>query len=207
MFSGIVECVGEILDAVPREGVVRISISPSIKMSGAPMKIGESVSVNGVCLTLEKETIPWVFALGKETLEVTGWNPRILVGKKVNLERALAFGERVNGHLVSGHVETMGTVSEVKDVGENRALTIIFPDKFGQLVWPKGWIAINGVSLTINQVAKNSLSVGLIPETLKRTNLAYLKPGDLVCLEFDSFAKGLMHWLDSGGDSIAQHYR
>jgi len=133
-----------------------------------------------------------VFALGAETLHVTGWNIRNLLNKSVNLERSLPLGGRVHGHLVTGHVEGLGEVVGFKKKGENAFLKVAFPSRLTLYFWKKGSVAIDGISLTINQVEGQAFEVCLIPETLKRTNLGELLEGSQVNLEVDSFARGIV---------------
>lgn len=158
------------------------------------LKPGDSIAINGVCLTLEShDDQNLTFALAPETLKVTGWQPK--PQDVVNLERSLKFGDRVHGHIVAGHVDAIGKVIGIqKDTDETYALTIDAPKDFLPFVWRKGSVAVHGVSLTINDVIGNKFKVGLIPETLKRTNLKNLKIGDTVHLEADAMARALYHW-------------
>ncbi|MCB0365074.1 MAG: riboflavin synthase [Bdellovibrionaceae bacterium] len=191
MFSGIVETQSPILSARPRPGVVEIHIKRPSDFND--LSIGESICVDGVCLTIESfDQEKMVFALAAETLQVTGWSLAELPSKTVNLERSLAFGARVHGHLVTGHVEGLGRVMRFSQDGEIAFLKIGFPEQLAPYFWRKGSVAINGVSLTINRVEGNSLEVCLIPETLKRTNLGGLSSQGTVNLEVDPFARGVV---------------
>ncbi|MCC7405885.1 MAG: riboflavin synthase [Bdellovibrionales bacterium] len=191
MFSGIVETQSVITSAKPRDGVVEIHIKrPSIFND---LATGESICVDGVCLTIESfDAEKMVFALAAETLQVTGWRWENLPSKSVNLERSLAMGARVHGHLVTGHVEGLGEVLECVHQGEMAHLRVSFPPELTPFFWRKGSVAINGVSLTINRVEATALEVCLIPETLKRTNLGALRVGSKVNLEIDPLARGLV---------------
>jgi riboflavin synthase len=198
MFSGIIECSAKIREVIPSSdgSVIRIQVEkPQIYTD---LHIGDSIACDGVCLTIETfDDEAMVFAIGHETMSLLGWKAETLLGRTLNLERSLRLGDRIHGHLVSGHVEALGRVQQGTHVGENLILRISVPESLRPYVWLKGSITIQGVSLTINQIDLECLSVCLIPETLKRTNLASLKVGDAVNLEPDYFAKGLMHYLST----------
>lgn len=195
MFSGIIEAKATITDVSERSGVLQIRVERPATFDD--IKNGDSISTNGVCLTVEDFSADWLqFAIGFETLKVTGWNPQTLQQASVNLERSLRFGDRLHGHMVSGHVEETGKVVESFYQGENLLLTVSFPEALAPFIWKKGSIAIQGVSLTVNEVTNNTLSVCLIPETLTITNLKNLKSGDTVNLEADYFAKALYHFSE-----------
>ena len=125
-------------------------------------------------------------------MNVTGWNPK--AGDVVNLERSLRFGDRVHGHFVNGHVDDVGVVTAIEDRVETRDLWIETTPEFAPFLWKKGSVGVHGVSLTINLVDESRFQVGLIPETLKRTNLARLRVGDRVHLEADAMARAWFHW-------------
>ncbi len=196
MFSGIVETTSRISQVNEREQVLEIQVErpPAFK----DLSIGDSIAVDGVCLTLEKfDAKTLTFALAAETLQVTGWNASSVIDRVVNLERSLRLSDRIHGHLVTGHVDMLGIVESAEAQGEGLKLTIGFPKKFAPYIWSKGSIAINGVSLTLNQTAAQEFQVGLIPETLKRTNLGRLKKGASVNLEIDNMARGLVHFAQA----------
>lgn len=200
MFSGIVEARARLIQCTPRDKVVEIQLERPPAFND--LQIGDSISVDGVCLTVDTLAADrMAFVLAAETLQVTGWNPQSLAEREMNLERSLRWGDRVHGHWVTGHVDALGTVVEIHRAGENLALQIGFPEELKRYVWRKGSIAINGVSLTINNVDEKSFSVGLIPETLRRTNLSQLQPGAKVNLEIDNMARGLVHNLRLGKES------
>lgn len=196
MFSGIVETTALVTNSTSRESVLEITLARPKDFTD--LHIGDSIACNGVCLTLEAfDANSLKFALGPETLKVTGWNSESVVGRAVNLERSLRLGDRIHGHLVTGHVDATSNVVQAERQGETLTLAIAIPAKLKNLIWPKGSIAINGVSLTINTVTASAFSVGLIPETLKRTNLSDLKVGSQINLEADNMARGLIHWVES----------
>ncbi len=192
MFSGIIENTGLVLAAQQTSDLVRIQVQrpPSFD----DLKLGDSIACDGVCLTLEKDQEGQMqFALGLETLKITRWDLSKLEGRILNLERSLRFNDRIHGHLVSGHVDGIGHIQEAHSSSEGLFLKIEVPADLKKYFWPKGSIAINGVSLTLNGVNDQFVDVYLIPETLKRTNLKNLKTGDVVNLEVDWMARGLIH--------------
>lgn len=205
MFSGIVESVQPILSVQKGQGpLIRTRIQKPLEFND--LKLGDSIATDGVCLTVEQfddKTI--TFALAAETLRVLKWspeNPEQLVGRKVNLERSLRFGDRIHGHLVTGHVDSLGLVKKSEGLGENWFLDVEVAESITPFIWKKGSITLNGVSLTVNEVAATAgrgavVSVGLIPETLKRTNLGLLKVGDHLNVEPDYMAKALNRMFEA----------
>jgi riboflavin synthase len=200
MFSGIVEVQAKIKEVQKDQNLLRITVEKPSSFND--LSIGDSIATDGICLTVERfdeQTVQ--FALGAETLQVTGWTVDSLKEKAVNLERSLRFGDRVHGHIVSGHVDAVGTVKFVKDLGGSTRVDIEFPLALSRFVWPKGSWAVNGVSLTINSVEGNYVSHVLIPETLKRTNLGAVKLGEKVNLEVDMFARGIVRAAELGAEA------
>lgn len=194
MFSGIVEKLSQIKEV--SDGNESVTIQVERPSSFTDIKVGDSIAHNGVCLTVESfNDSTMQFTLGLETLKVTGWSREDLLGRPINIERSLKFGDRVHGHIVLGHVDFMATVNTVEKLGDNMILTIELPSDYRAYIWPKGSVAVNGVSLTINKVSESTFCVGLIPETLKITNLSLLKAGDLVTVEIDNNARGLIHYF------------
>lgn len=191
MFTGIVETTAEVLAQEPRGDVVILTLRRPQDFND--LKTGDSIATNGVCLTLESYTPDTLnFALGRETLDITKWDSTLKPGTYVNLERSLRFGDRVHGHLVSGHIESVGEVVEIVEVEEGRGFKIRLPQSLLPYVWSKGSVALNGVSLTINDVIENEIGVWLIPETLKRTNLGAIKLGESILVETDYLARSLL---------------
>lgn len=194
MFSGIVEFTSRVLEATSRGAVVQLIVEKPSEFND--LSTGDSIATDGICLTLEEQTSTTMrFALGPETLKVTGWDTAGVLNRVVNLERSLRMGDRIHGHLVTGHVDSQGTIVDIERQEGSQVMKIAFPDTIRPFIWPKGSITVNGVSLTINQVTTQNFSVGLIPETLKRTNLGLLSKGQSVNLEVDNNARGLVHWL------------
>lgn len=196
MFSGIVEGQGRVLDVIVDRELLRISVERPVDFTD--LKPGDSVATNGVCLTVEScDERQMVFALGAETLRVTGWSAPSLKEMALNLERSLRFGDRIHGHMVSGHVDGTGEIIEALDQGGSTLLVVRAPETLIPYVWKKGSWAVNGVSLTVNDISGDRVSMCLIPETLKRTNLRSLRRGARVNLEIDMMARGLIHYLES----------
>jgi riboflavin synthase len=198
MFSGIIESQGRVLSARKAFGGIQIQIEKPIEFSD--LKAGDSIATSGVCLTLEtQDASSMTFTLGAETLQVTEWEAATLQGSSVNLERSLKFGDRVHGHMVSGHVDALGEVVETQDLQGSLILRIRVPKEYERFIWKKGSWAVNGVSLTVNEVKAGIAEVCLIPETLKRTNLSALKAGSKVNIEVDQMARALMQALQASG--------
>ena len=187
MFTGIIEHLGTVAALTPIEGGARLELEP-IDL-GSPLRRGESLAVNGVCLTsLPNDRGVFVADLSNETLAVTSLG-RLEKRTRVNLERALALGALLGGHIVQGHVDAVGQLVDVKREGEFAVFRWSFPREFGDFIISKGSIAVDGVSLTVVEPDATSFAAALIPETLLRTNLGTSRVGDPVNLEFDMMAK------------------
>lgn len=200
MFSGIVEAVSKVLDCKKTGNNLRIVVErPQIFND---IKGGDSISTNGVCLTVETFTeSEMTFSLGEETLNVTGWTESFLREVPLNLERSLRLGDRMHGHWVSGHVDTVGTITK-KENGESWFVDVSIPELDTRYVWHKGCVAINGVSLTINAVNNNTLSFCLIPETIERTNFKNLNLNSKVNIEYDYWAKAFVNYQKARENQI-----
>lgn len=188
MFTGIIEAVGRV-DAVkpkPAGGAVRIDVDTGT-LDLADVKIGDSIAVNGVCLTVvEVEKAHLEFDVSLETLKCT---VGFVAGASVNLEKSLRLADRLGGHLVSGHVDGIGRVVRFDAIGEDRLLEIEAPGELARYIARKGSIAVNGVSLTVNAVDDARFSINLIPHTLAVTNLHALDGAGQVNLEVDLLAR------------------
>lgn len=194
MFSGIIEATAPILSVDLRGDLLTISVQRPADFDD--VKLGDSISTNGVCLTVEKFSPTQLqFTLGAETLKITGWQKENLVGQELNLERSLRFGDRMHGHFVSGHVDATTEVLSVQR-GESWNVRLSKQTLNSKMLWSKGSVALQGVSLTINEVTEKYFSVCLIPETLLRTNLKNLNPGDLINVEYDTWAKAFVHFQE-----------
>jgi riboflavin synthase len=161
----------------------------------ARLEIGESLAINGVCLSLtRKEKNLLCFDLSKETLSRTNLGS-LRRGERLNLELSLTLSSPLSGHLVTGHIDSTGKVTALQKKGLGIRLTIAFPSDLSPYIIPKGSVAINGVSLTIAKCHSSSLEVEIIPITLKKSNLNLLKPGHTVNIECDIIGKYVYNWL------------
>lgn len=187
MFSGIIAAVGMITHAQDREGGLRLKVTAG-SLGLDDVEIGDSIAVNGVCLTVvKKEGDIFVVDVSRETLNCTvGLEQQ---GGRVNLEKALRLSDRLGGHMVSGHVDGVGEVVVFDDIGESWKLVVRAPWALAKYIATKGSITINGVSLTVNHVAAAEFGVNLIPHTLNVTMLNQLKAGAKVNLEIDLIAR------------------
>ena len=195
MFSGIVESVQPILSSEKLQNAYRIEVQKPQEFDD--IKLGDSIACDGVCLTVESFNSDKItFALAAETIRVLQWAPDSWLGRLLNLERSLRFGDRIHGHLVTGHVDSLGEVQSAKIEGESFFLDVKVADSILPYVWKKGSITLNGVSLTVNELQQNTVSVCLIPETLKRTNLGSLKSKDKINVEPDYLARAIQRSLE-----------
>ena len=188
MFTGLVEDVGRIARQTRRSDAMIFGIAPN-HLPCAELGLGDSVAINGVCLTVtEIHAEQFTVLAGAETLRKTTLGER-RIGDRVNLERALRLGDRLGGHMVSGHVDGVGEVTAKRDQGANIVISIRPPTDLMRYVISKGSIAIDGISLTVNTVDERELSVALIPHTVEMTTLADRSPGSKVNLEVDLIGK------------------
>jgi len=190
MFSGIVEELGEVKSISKRGNISLLEIKADKTLEDTA--IGGSISVNGTCLTLiKKERDSFIFEVMPETLKIT--NLGSLSGsEKVNLERSLKIGDRLDGHFVTGHIDCLGIIRKKNYINGNLCFEIAVPAKFIGYILAKGSIAIDGISLTIVDKRSATFSVYIIPHTLKNTTLGFKGPSDKVNIEFDILAKKLM---------------
>ena len=187
MFSGIIADVGLITRAEDRDGGLRLSVATEV-LGMDDVQIGDSIAVNGVCLTVVKlDGHVFTVDVSRESLNCTVGLER--QGGHVNLEKALRLSDRLGGHLVSGHVDGVGEVVAFNDIGESWRLVVRAPHALAKYIATKGSITINGVSLTVNHVAGAEFDVNLIPHTLDVTTLNELKTGTKVNLEIDLIAR------------------
>jgi len=186
MFTGIITAVGSITTSEPTSGGVRVRVAaPDLGLADG--QVGESISVNGVCLTAIVITASGFDAdVSRETLRCSAG---FEAGMRVNLERALRLSDRLGGHLVSGHVDGVGVVVSIEPAGDNRVFWFKAPSDVARYIAVKGSIAINGVSLTVNEVKDMQFSINIIPHTLAATNLGALTAGAGVNLEADTVAR------------------
>ncbi len=188
MFTGIITDIGELVSFDKGHMRVRSSYDP------ATIDIGAAIAHDGCCLTVTDlepmSTGGCIYGvdIGPETLDVTtlgSW----AVGKRINLERALGLGAELGGHMMTGHVDGLGTLSERGPDGDAERFTIAIPRKLARFIAAKGCVALNGTSLTVNEVSDTSFGICLIPHTLQVTNWNELKAGDKINLEIDLLAR------------------
>ncbi|MBI3990527.1 MAG: riboflavin synthase [Candidatus Omnitrophica bacterium] len=197
MFTGIIEEVGEITGISGTEKLRRFNIA--CKTVLADMKIGDSIAVDGVCLTvvhLDKKALE--VEVMKETLDKTTFG-RTVSGMKVNLERALSAQGRLSGHFVTGHIDGMGRILNKSSKKGEVEMSIGFPEEIAPYLIPKGSVAVDGISLTIGRLEKNSFTVYLIPHTLNVTTLGEKSINGSVNLEGDILGKYIHRYLTSQG--------
>ncbi len=192
MFTGIIKAVSPVAQVTEHKGELKIQIQHPQQKDFTSLKIGDSVAVDGVCLTLEHISSEGMgFHLGHETLQVTNWSADVLKNKLMNLEPSLKVGDSIGGHFMSGHVDGLAKViHREKQSGGSVLMSLKLPIKDNILLHKKAFIALNGVSLTINKVNQtgsdpSDISICLVPETLKRTNLHLQKTDDYLTFELD----------------------
>lgn len=187
MFTGLIEEIGVIRKRAPSTGGLRLEVEAH-KVTD-DLKVGDSVSVNGVCQTIEKVSEShFSFFSIPETIARTNLGS-LSLGDRVNLERPVKLGESLGGHLVSGHIDCVGRIVKRKEMEAHTLLEVSYPTEFDRYVVPKGSMALEGISLTVLETGSGRFSVAIIPHTLKNTNLGGKKTGDEVNLEFDQIAK------------------
>jgi riboflavin synthase len=200
MFTGIVTDIGEVLEVEPRgEGLRQLTIACSYDPD--TIDIGASIACSGACLTVvgrgRQGNRAW-FAVdaAAETLRLTtagAWQR----GTRLNLERALRMGDELGGHLISGHVDGLAELTEREDLTDMARLAFRVPAGLARFIASKGSVALDGVSLTVNEVTADTFSVLIIPHTLKATTLGAIRPGYSVNLEIDVMARYAARLLDS----------
>ena len=186
MFTGIIQAVGEITPLQTSSGDIKIDINAE-QLDLSDVKIGDSIAINGVCLTVTNLSETHFKAdVSKETLNVTtGLDQK----GQVNLEKALRLDDRLGGHLVSGHVDGVGQVVRFDPVNDCWLLAIQLPHAISKYIARKGSICVNGVSLTVNTIEKDVFTINIIPHTLEKTILGTLQVGSQVNLEIDQIAR------------------
>ncbi|WP_282094609.1 riboflavin synthase [Epibacterium ulvae] len=196
MFTGIITDVGVITE-LEQQGDLRARIKTAYDTRGIDM--GASIASDGVCLTVVDLGPDWYdVQISAETLSKTnlghdGWQ----VGKRVNLERALKVGDELGGHIVSGHVDGVATVVEIRDEGDSTRVTLEAPEELARFIAPKGSVALNGTSLTVNEVEGQKFGINFIPHTKDVTTWGDVSVGDPVNLEIDTLARYVARLQDT----------
>ena len=193
MFSGIIKCIGKV-EAVHEEGsTLLLTISSSLSDS---LRIDQSVAHDGVCLTIVQvdKGIHQVEVVNETILKSTLGN--VSEGQLINLEKSISPTTLLDGHLVQGHVDTTLVCKKIVDLNGSWKFTFNLPDEFASLIIPQGSVCINGVSLTISDLTKDTFSVSIIPYTYENTNFKQLREGDQVNVEFDLIGKYIIRQLE-----------
>lgn len=194
MFTGLVQETGEVTDIREAGEGKRITVEVEDFFKGD--EVGDSINISGACLTIEaSERDSAEFFLAEETLEKT-WFSELEEGDHVNLEKALKAEDRMGGHVVQGHVEAYVEVRGVEELEEGWNMTFSMPEGLENYIVSKGFIAVEGISLTLTEVTDEKFSVTIIPETLEETNLSEKKEGDLVNIETDIMARYAEKMID-----------
>ena len=189
MFTGIIQTIGKISKIESNDSNSYIVFEVE-KFILDDIRIGDSISVNGVCLSVIKKTDTFGVDVSNETMRLTTFSV-LKVNNNVNLEKAMILSDRINGHFVSGHIDGTGIIKEKKREGRSTFFLIEFPQDLKKFVSKKGSISIDGVSLTINITQGNSFGINIIPHTLSETIMSEYKEGDKVNIEVDLIARYL----------------
>lgn len=196
MFTGIITDKG-VVRKIENKGLLKIDIQTSYPIS--EIAIGSSIACDGVCLSaVDLQDDRFTVEVSTETQKCTNisnWK----LGTSVNLERSLKVGDEIGGHFVSGHVDAITTIKDIKADAGSLQLLVVIPPLLRGFIAPKGSVTINGVSLTVNQVLESVFQVNLIPITQQKTNLGSLKIGSIVNIEIDMLARYLAAYLKEYG--------
>ena len=195
MFTGIIEGLGFISGVRPSGQGSRFTVEAGFELAGT--KIGDSIAVNGACLTVVALSGKRFEAdVSPETLEKTTFG-QVKIGERVNLERALLLSSRIDGHLVSGHVDATGVIARRETAGNATLVTVEVPAAAARYIIPKGSVAVDGISLTVNQCHEHAFDVSIIPHTGLVTTIGFKKQGERVNIETDMIGKYVERFLRS----------
>jgi riboflavin synthase len=198
MFTGLIEDVGNVVRLERAGAGARLVASCALPFDG--IRIGDSVAVNGACLTVVEKTAGNIsFDVSPETVARTTLG-KLRPGDNVNLERALCLGDRLGGHLVSGHVDCIAVMCASREESANRIISFRLPGTYSRYLIEKGSVAIDGISLTVNEVRGDVFSVNIIPHTAHETTLHLRRPGDEVNIETDLIGKYVERLLGPAGE-------
>lgn len=195
MFTGIIECTGKIVSLRKKGASAEISVT--FPITGEPLKMGESIAVDGVCLTVKSFSSGGFLAdISSETLSLTTI-ARKKAGENVNIERAMSYGGRIGGHFVTGHVDGTGIIKSKKTGAEGGVIVVNAPRNIAKDIIKKGSVAVDGISLTVAEAGEDFFSVALIPHTIENTVLRQKNEGDEVNLETDMLGKYVRRTVES----------
>jgi riboflavin synthase len=202
MFTGLIEDVGKVQKLERRGSSARLAIATALP--AAEFLIGDSVAVNGACLTVTTVAGTLLsFDVSPETLDRSGLG-RLASGDHVNLERAMRLSDRLGGHIVTGHIDCVAIVAGRREESGNILFSFKVPTEYLRYIIEKGSVAIDGISLTVNSVTPDGFSVNIIPHTAHMTTLRYKKPGDKVNIETDIIGKYVERLLTGSGNAGEQ---
>jgi len=194
MFTGIIQGLGRVAAMDRRGSETRFTVRPDFALTD--YALGESIAVNGACLTVETFGAGWFTAYASgETMSVTNLGA-LGVSSAVNLERALAMGDRLGGHIVSGHVDCLAEVLSIRQVGQSRIYRVGFPASYSTQVIAKGSVALDGISLTVNDCGQGYLEVNIIPATQRETTISDWAQGRRINMETDVIGKYVQRMLE-----------
>ncbi|TGU71392.1 riboflavin synthase [Geomonas terrae] len=193
MFTGLIETIGELVSIERRGASGSLTVKTALPLD--EIRIGDSIAINGACLTVVRKGGGAVtFDVSPETIDRTAFK-NLKSGSPVNMERAMRLSDRLDGHLVSGHIDCVATVTERREVAGNIVFNFRFPAEFAKYIAAKGSVAIDGISLTVNSVGPDSFSVNIIPHTASKTTLLQKRAGDEVNIETDLLCRYLERLL------------
>lgn len=195
MFTGIVQATCEVVAIHKKDGLNTLEVAFKPDLHGG-LAIGASVANNGVCLTVTQVVDDRVFFdVVEETLRLTNL-ASLSVGQSINIERSLTFGSEIGGHILSGHIHTKAKVSHISHTAQHYDLTLSVEPKWMNYILYKGFVGVNGCSLTVGEVTASSFMLHLIPETLKLTNLGQCQVGDELNIEIDSQTQAIVDTVE-----------
>ncbi|MBN2297061.1 MAG: riboflavin synthase [Deltaproteobacteria bacterium] len=199
MFTGLIESIGRVKSIRPFEKGFDIDIEAGLDLSGDVL--GDSIAVDGVCLTATKISAGSFTATASAETVSRSTLGSLRPGSKVNIERAMTLNSRLGGHLVLGHVDTVGVILNINNLGESIRLKVNFDRAFSRYIIEKGSIAVDGISLTINRLFPDAFEVNIIPYTAQTVSLTLKGPGDRVNLEFDVIGKYVERLLNKDNNT------
>lgn len=203
MFTGIIEGFGKIASIRPAAQGKRLAVESDFDL--AQTKIGDSISVSGACLTAVKiDGRHFEVDISPETLQMTTFG-QAKVGQRVNIERALRLSDRIDGHLVSGHIDGIGEIRQRETLGNAIVVTIDVPETLSKYMITKGSVAVDGISLTINSCDAGSFAVSVIPHTAKLTTIGFKNKGDPVNIETDMLGKYVERFMNARKGEAESH--